>query len=30
MTSTDGTRHRVTMVDDGLWNYNLDIGPVLP
>lgn len=30
MTSTDGTRHRVTMVDDWLWNYNLDIWPTLP
>ena len=30
MTSTDNTRHRITLVDDGLGNYNLDISATLP
>lgn len=30
LTSTDGTRHRVTLVDNGAGSYALDIGPTLP
>jgi hypothetical protein len=30
LTSTDGTRHRVTLMDNGAGSYALDIGPTLP
>jgi hypothetical protein len=29
LKSTDGTRHRLTLVDDGLGNYNIDISATL-
>jgi hypothetical protein len=30
LTSTDGTRHKITLVDNGAGSYALDIGPTLP
>lgn len=29
LESTDGTRHSITLTDDGMWNYNLDIWPTI-